>query len=96
MVLSLHTDLANNTNYILPVLCSCNSIGRIVGMETSFTRENKIKHEIINKIAKKDLKIVSSTLGIIHNEMTLGLDGRLWILPRTTRKCNVRFWILVD
>ena len=48
-----------------------------------------------NKIVKKTLKTVSPTLGIIHNEMTLGLDGCLWILPRTTRKHNVRFWILV-
>ena len=36
-----------------------------------------------------------SNLGIVHNEMTLGLNGRLWILPRTTRQHNVRFWILV-
>ena len=45
---------------------------------------------------KKVLKTIFRTLGIIHNKMTLGLDGRLWILPRTTRKHNVRFWILVN
>ena len=39
----------------------------------------KIKHEIINEIVKKVLKTVWPTLGIIHNKMTLGLDGRLWI-----------------